>query len=248
MTTSAAVRDRRLAWQSPAVGVVLGLALLAASTSTWGVQVVVVVTQLLVVEGAHRAVQAKAPLSGMVVAGVAAAVADVAVQRADAPRTLEPLITVVGLSVLAAFVQQLARRDGRADLLVSLAATVVSSALAVAAAAWTVLALNGDSDAVKLAGAALVLCCVARLLPSHAWTPWVVLVVGALTVVIVAGFVQVDRARAVPIGVAVGIAVAVTDAVVRRGTIALRARWWTTGAAAVAVAGPLVYLAGRALH
>lgn len=248
MTTTAAMRDRRLAWQSPAVGVALGLALLASSTSTWGVQVAVGVTQLLVVVGAHRAVQAKAPLSGMLVAAVAAAVADVAVARADAPRTLEPLITVVALSVLAAFGQQLGRRDGRGELLISLAATVVSSGLAVATAAWTVLVLNASSDAVRLAAAVLVVCCAVRLVPSDTWASWCVLVAGPLTVGLVAGFGHVDRLRGLPIGLAVGVAVAVTDAVVRRGTGPLRARWWTTGAAAVGVAGPLVYLAGQALR
>jgi hypothetical protein len=237
--------ERRLAWQSPAVGVVLGLALLPSASHPAGVLALVLVAQALLVSGLHRGLHVTVPLSGMLAAGVVAVVADVVVWRAGRPHTLAPLVAVVAVGFLLAVVQQLARRDERDGLVPSMSATVSVSALAAFTASWLVLALGPDHETLPVAGVALALASLARLLPSDGAAPWVALVAGpvAAAVAAQAGLGELGTGRALLLGLAVGVATAVADALVRRARASLRLRWWTTGALAFAAAAPLGYVA-----
>jgi len=72
------------------------------------------------------------PRGTFVVAAVAALCADVAVLLAGTdPPSLRPLAPVLGLLVPVALVQQLARRDGRAEVVSSMTGTLAIAALAV---------------------------------------------------------------------------------------------------------------------
>lgn len=69
-------------------------------------------------------------------------------------RSLVPLLAVLAFGVIAAFVHEMARRDGRPHLVESLSGTVVSVVAVVSAAAWVLLATGSASGGVLLAGAA----------------------------------------------------------------------------------------------
>ena len=248
LATAQARLDRRVAWQSPGVGVLLGLGLtLAARLSTadalWPVIGVVLVAQALLISGLHRGLQVSAPVSGMAVAGVVAVAADVVVARADEPHTLEPVVAVVACAFLLAVVQQLARRDERHGVLASLAATVGVGALAAFVASWAALGAGEGSDVLTVAGLTLVATSLARLVPSEAVAPWVILAVGLGGGAALGPAFDLDRPRALLVGLALGVATALADAVVRRASVPLRSRWWTTGALAFAGAAPLAYVA-----
>jgi hypothetical protein len=66
---------------------------------------------------------------GAIVGAVAAISADLAVALRDDRHPLAPVTAVLGLSMLAALVHQLIRRDGRARLTASLSATVALAAV-----------------------------------------------------------------------------------------------------------------------
>ena len=244
--TPQAQLERRLAWQSPVVGVVLGAALAAAAGHSALVLGLVVLGQALLVSGLHRGLHVTAPVSGMLVAGVLAVVADVAVWQASRPHTLEPIVTVIGVGFLLGVVQQLVRRDDRAGLVPSLAATVSVSALASFTASWLVIALGAEHGALRTAGIALALASLARLVRSDALAPWAALVAGPVAAVLarsLLGSPTLELGRTALLGLAVGLATGLADALVRRGRTSLRARWWTTGALAFAAAAPLGYVA-----
>jgi hypothetical protein len=234
--------DRRLAWQSPAVGAALGLGLLAAPLASWTVVALVVIGQALTISGIHRGLHVTAPVSGMTVSGVVAVVADVAVLRST-DYTLAPVVTVVGLGFLLAIVQQLARRDDRDGLLASMAATVTVSAIAAFASAWEVVWLGEGRVVLQVAATALVLSSLARLVPSAAWAPVVVLVAAVGAGALVGVGLGCQAGHSALLGLAVGVGVGLVDGVVRRARVSLRLRWWATGALSFAAAAPLAYLA-----
>jgi hypothetical protein len=237
--------ERRLAWQSPAVGVLLGLVLAPAASHPVAVLVLVLVAQALLISGLHRGLHVTAPVSGMVVAGLVVVVADVAVWHASQPHTLTPIATVIAVAFLLSVVQQLTRRDDRSALLASMAATVSVGALAAFGASWLVLALGAEHVVLPVAGAALVLTSLVRLVPSDTVAPWLVLLAGPVAAVLARPLgpaPTLELGRAALLGLAVGLAAALGDALVRRARTSLRVRWWTTGALGFAAAAPLVYV------
>lgn len=143
--------------QPLAAAAALGLAValvLGAATAPVVLLVAVVMTQGLLVAGWHRSLDWLGATGGAVVAGAAALGADLVVLAADGDRPLSGVPAVLALSVLAALVHQLLRRDGRGRLVHSLAATVALAALAVLASSYLA-AEAADGGAALVAVAAL---------------------------------------------------------------------------------------------
>jgi hypothetical protein len=243
--------DQWVGWTSPLVGVLLGLGL---ATSRWAPPIVaallvVVAAQLLVASGWHLGVRAEQPTVGALAGLGLGLVADVLVLAQDAV-TLEVPIAVLGVGFLVVVLQQLARRDDRKGVLVSMATTVSLAALTTLGAAWLVVAqVQRGEVPLWVAGLALAAASAGRWVASDAWAPWAAVVAGVvagwLSVVLLAGDGSTGVATGVAIGVGCGVAVGVCDAFVRGATTVFRLRWLMPGAVPALVAAPLVYLALR---
>lgn len=241
-----------MAWTSPLTSVLLGLGLAVTrwAPDTGLVLAVVVVAQVLVAIGWHRGVQAQAALTGAIAGLGLGLVVDAVVVSMQAT-TLEPSISVLGAGFLLVVVQQLARRDSHEGAVVSMAATASLAALTTLGAAWLVVVeVWLDEPVVWVAGAALVVASLLRVVPSDAWASWLALAAGTAAGWLAAASVNfgpgIDANRVgVLVGLACGVAVCVSDAFTRGSTHEFSSRWWMTGSVPVLMAAPLVYLAVR---
>lgn len=180
-------------------------------------------------------------------AGVAVAVASLT--AGDLP--LRWLAPALGISVLAAFVHQLLRRDGRPRLVESVTGAVAGQVVVVLAAAWL-------AAAAAPAGTSLVLVAAAALGAAGAATalPWPVRVRGVLALAAGTAFAALasvavgplDAVRGAVVGLAVGGVVAVFDGLFHRQP---RSRTqpglYAVAATPVAVTGTLVHVLARVL-
>ena len=122
--------------------------------------------QLLLVADWLRSVQVGASRGGQVVLVGAAAAADAGVLLADDAHPTAPVAPVLAVALLAAFVVQLVRRDGRERLTASLTATGTGAALVVLGSLWLALDRVRHGDPVLVVAAVAVAATVlADLLP-----------------------------------------------------------------------------------
>jgi hypothetical protein len=148
---------------------------------TVAVAIGVGLAQLLLVWTWFPALQVRGVLGGRVVTVAAAVAADIAVVAADDARPSAPLAAVLALALLAAFVVQLLRRDGREGLTASLTATGTAATMAVLGSLWLALDTVRRGDAVLLVAVlALAAVVLADLLPLPGWLRWTVGAVVAL--------------------------------------------------------------------
>ena len=137
---------------------------------TVAVAVGVGLVQLLLVWTWFPALQVRGVLGGRVVTVAAAAAADIAVLAADDARPSAPLAAVLALTLLAAFVVQLLRRDGRERLTASLTATGTAATMVVLGSLWLALDTVRRGDTVLLVAVlALAAVVLADLLPLPGW-------------------------------------------------------------------------------
>ena len=191
-----------------------------------------------------------------VVTSVIISIGAVAVEAAAGLTRTEPFLRWVpvaaAVSVLAAFLHQILRRDGRTRLTYGAATTISGLALATTGAPLAVLpAYRFGDDYVLAAGAALTLAALVELLGHWSgWTRWMLLPVtvagaaGAVGVALLVGRVPL-------LGAAIlGVLVAAVSHALRRvltplpGAAALQARM-AMGAASVLVVGVVVYVITR---
>lgn len=236
----------------------VGAGVLLAAAAWWGgeaaVWLVAVLLQVPLVLGWHRGLGVTAPAGGVVVGVVVALLADFGVWLVD-DVSLAPLAVVVGVTFLLGAVQQLARRDDRAGLTASFAATTTLGFLVACLAAWPVATRLEHGDAlVALAAVAVAAASLARLAPS---LPWAVVLAPALGLLkgfgvgaLIGGVSALDGAV---VGVVVALPVLLADVVERRDPHLVRApsgTRWALPAAAVwpfALAAPLAFAAARVL-
>ena len=242
-------------WPGVVLAVAAGLVLvLAGQSGAAAVLAVVVVMQLPLVAGWHRGFGAADPVGGMVVGAVVAVAADVAVWLDDEPPSMAPVAAVVGASFLLGAVQQLARRDGRGGLTVSLAATTSLGALVAAMAAWSVLVRLPDGDAfVTVAALSVAAASLARLVSALPVAAVMVPALGFISGLVLGGLVA---GVTVPVGAAIGVTVSlpvlIADVLARRDPWqvvpeagpALRT-WPASAVWPFALAAPLAYLVVR---
>lgn len=191
-----------------------------------------------------------------VVASVIISIGAVAVETAAGLTRTEPFLRWVpvaaAVSMLAAFLHQILRRDGRTRLTYGAATTISGLALAATGAPLAVLpAYRSGDDYVLAAGAALALAALVELLGRWPrWHRWLLLPVtvagaaGAMVVALAVGDVPLLAAAIL------GVLVAAVSHALRRvltplpGAAALQARM-AMGAASVLVVGVVVYLITR---
>jgi hypothetical protein len=234
-----------------AVALALAAALVLGSATAPAVLLVaVVLAQGLVVAGWHRSLDVPDVRGGAVVGAAAALGCDLLVLVEAGDRPLSALPGLLAVAVLAALVQQLARRDGRDRLTASLAATVSLTSFAGLGA--TYLAASDGEDGLGLVSAAAVAAAlvVAGDAARHrlGWPP-------LLGTLVVAGAAALAALAVVALdGVAGGpaAAVAATAAVVAWAATVLVARTaapdlGVTAGLPIVLAGPVAYVLGRLL-
>lgn len=239
----------------------LGAALVIGAATDPGVLLAAVfLAQAVVIVGWHRCLDVPGATGGTVVAGAAAVGADVLVlvDAGGEDRPLSAVPTVLALTVLAALVHQLARRDGRERLTASLTATVALAALV--SLGSTFLAVSEAEDGLGLvsastAAAALVVAGVwvrHRRGGSHRHDIAVVVVAGAVAALAVIALDGLPVVPALAVAGSAGVIAWVAGVLVARAPVAGAQCGGlpVAGPAAglpVLVAGPVAYVLGRLL-
>lgn len=123
----------------------------AAALSPGAVAVAVLALGVLFAFGWPRLTDLPSPRGSawVAIAGLVVALGSVLLSR-----SLVPLLAVLAFGVIAAFVHEMARRDGRPHLVESVSGTVVSVVAVVSATAWVIVATGAGSGGVLIAGAA----------------------------------------------------------------------------------------------
>jgi molybdopterin converting factor small subunit len=220
---------------------------LAAQSGDAAVLLVAVLLQLPLLAGWHRGLGVSDPVGGMVVGAIVAVATDVAVWLDQVPASIAPVAAVVAASFLLGAVQQLARRDDRQFLLVSLAATTSLGALAAAMAAWPVLVRLADGDSVvTVAALAVAVSSLARLVGALPVAAVMVPGLGLITGLVLGGLLV---GVTVPVGAAIGVAVSlpvlIADVLDRRDPRLVLGAWPAAAVWPFALAAPLAYLVVR---
>lgn len=164
---------------------------------------------------------------------------------------LRELPIVVALAVLLAFVNELARQDGRARLVDSVSGTVTGVLVAASAAGWLAAERSVNGTALVVSGAAaLAVAAATSAAPLGAWLGGVVTTGAGIATGAAVGTLMADFPRAVGpvLGLAMGLLVAALHALFDR-LPALRRRLaaFTVVVLPVALSGVVVYVVGRVL-
>ena len=240
----------------PALGFVIGVALMlgAAAGSFSGGSIYiwlgVLSAQAILIATWHRLLGAPAAETGMIVGALLIAAADIAIavsDIADRPVSFGPIAAVLAVGYLLAIVQQLARRDDRHDLTLSLSATVSLAAIGALGAGWAVLPQLAQGDEVTVVAAtAVTAATVGRNAPR---------LVGAIAVPLIASVVTgmlMGRAFSDEVGVELGAyigfaaAIPVVLAAVAWLRFPGRSKGWQASAVwPILLAVPLIYLVLR---
>lgn len=189
-----------------------------------------------------------------VVIALGGAAAVLAVWLSTEQAMLNPVPAVFAGVVLAAFVMQLVRRDGRERLVESVAGTVAGALVPVCSVGWLAAERTVAGDAVVVAGAvALAVGSAVSALPFDGWLRVGIVVGGSTAAGAVVGLAlsTIGLLSGTLLGLAVGILVAAATELFRRldheGEQWERAALLSVATLPVAVTGILVYLAGRVL-
>lgn len=188
--------------------------------------------------------------SGVVIAlGGAGAV--VAVQATRGGPWLRELPIVVALAILLAFVNELARQDGRARLVDSVAGTVTGVLVATTAAGWLAAERSiGGTTLVVTGAVALAVAAATSAAPLGLWLGALVTTGAGVAAGTAVGLLASDFPRAVGpvLGLAMGLLVAALHALFDR-LPALRRRTasFTVAVLPVTLSGVVVYVVGRLL-
>ncbi len=190
-------------------------------------------------------------LGSAVVIALGGAGAVVAVTATRGQPFLRELPIVVALAVLLAFVNELARQDGRARLVDSVAGTVTGVLVAASSAGWVAAERSPDGTALVVSGAvALAVAAFASAWPLGGWLGGLVTAGAAVLAGGAVGVVMGDAGLLLGtmLGLATGILVAALHALFDRlPALRRRAAAFTVVVLPVALSGILVYVVGRVL-
>jgi hypothetical protein len=223
-----------------------GALALAAYAGQTLLTVAVLVVQALLVWGWHDALDVPGRIGGMILAGAAAATADVLLLVRDDNRPLTPVAGVVAVAMLGAMVHQLARGPGRDRLTASLTGTATLVALATLGALFVpVQQTLGGPALVTLAAVSAVVAAAAALVPLPTALVAGVATAGGLVLgVLVAVMTHLSVGAALPIGAAAAATALAAITFVRR---AKRPDLTTIGALPLLSVAPVAYVLGRLL-
>ena len=221
----------------------LALAAYAGQTLVVGA---VLVVQGLLVWGWHDALDAPGRIGGMILAGTAAATADVLLLVRDDTRPLTPVAGVVAVAMLGAMVHQLARGPRRERLTESMTATMTLVALATLGALFVAAQQTlGGPALVALAALSAVVAAAASLAPlPTALVAGVATVGGLFLGLLVAAMTHLSVGSALPIAAAAAATAVAAITFVRR---AKRPDLTTAGALPLLSVAPVAYVLGRLL-
>lgn len=133
--------------------------------------------------------------------------------------TLVPLIAVLAFAVIAAFVHEMGRGQGRTLLTESLAGTVTGAVAASSASGWLAIGVGAQQDAVVLAsGASLAAAGLASALPLVPRVTGAIAIVGAAVAGLVVGLVSptLGALTGAIVGVGVGLVTAALEVIFDR--------------------------------
>lgn len=155
-------------WRPPLLQLLLALTVTAGLLLDPGlVWVGVGLAQLLLIVSWHHALGATDARVGAVLAALLIAATDIFVATGDDSTFYGPIVVVAGVGFLLAVLQQLARRDGRSELTLSLSATVALAVIGSFGAGWSVnLRLDDGVDLAAVAGLAVAGAALGRLAPG----------------------------------------------------------------------------------
>lgn len=161
------------------------------------------------------------------------------------------LALVLAGAVLAGFVHELARRDGRPRLVESVSGVVAGSVVVVSAAGWLALGTGGAQVALLLTGA-VTLAAASAVMAIPLPSPYSSVLTITLTALVGVGVGYLLVTVGMTTGVLVGLAAGVLTATVHHlfGQFPASGRLWPAISAAmlaVAVSGLPVYVVGRVL-
>ena len=191
------------------------------------------------------------PVGGAVVIALAGAGAVGTVVATRGQPYLRELPVVVALAVILAFVNELARQDGRVRLVESVTGTVTGVMVVTSAAAWVAAERTPAGTSLVISGAiALAIAAAVSAVPLGGWTAATVTTFAAVLGGGAAGAVMpsITALAGAVLGLATGVLVAALHALFDR-LPALSRRWASIAALVlpVSVSGILVYVVGRVL-
>lgn len=192
-----------------------------------------------------------ARLGTTVVVALGGAGAVIAVAATHGAPFLRELPVVVALAILLAFVNELARQDGRLRLVESVTGTVTGVLVATAAAGWVAAGRSPGGSSLVVSGAvALAVGAAVSAVPLGGWTGATVTAVAAVIGGGAVGAVMpgMDVLAGAVLGLATGILVAALHLLFDRSRASeRRLAALTTIVLPVSVSGILVYVVGRVL-
>ncbi|NLE70675.1 MAG: hypothetical protein GX609_01080 [Actinomycetales bacterium] len=190
-------------------------------------------------------------LGSAVVIALGGAGAVVAVTATRGQPFLRELPIVIALAILLAFVNELARQDGRARLVDSVSGTVAGVLVAAASAGWVAAERSPSGTALVVSGAvALAFASAVSVVPLHSWHAPAVTIGAAVLAGGGAGAAMQEFGLVVggTLGLAMGVLVAALHALFDRlPALRRRAAALTVVVLPVALSGLLVYVVGRVL-
>lgn len=206
---------------------------------------------LVFAAGWPRLLGLPSPLGAGVVVALGAAGAIMAVTLTRGAPFLRDLPLVLALAVLLAFVNELARQDGRRRLVESVTGTVTGLLVVTAAAGWVASGRTPGGTSLVVAGAvALAVGAAVSAVPLGGWTGAGITTLASVLAGGSVGWVMpnLGLVPGLVLGLATGVLLAALH-VLFDGVRALESRW-ASGAAIVlpvAVSGIIVYVVGRVL-
>lgn len=229
-------------------------AAVVAATAFVGEPPLIMLAGLLVVAvavGWPALVHGRVRLGPSVVIGLGGLGAVVAVAVTESEPFLRELPLVLALAILASFVNELIRRDGRERLVESVSGVVAGAIVAVSAAGWIAAGRTTGGVSLVVTGAvALAVGAAVSVLPVAGWA-------GAFATLSAAAGAGAGVGLLVPtiepqVGALIGLAVGILLAALLElfdGLDSLRGRWASLAAIVlpVMVTGTLVYVVGRVL-
>ena len=212
---------------------------------------VVVLLALALAYGWPRLLDLPVPLGAFVVVSLGGAGGAGVVAATGGEPYLREVPVVVALAVLLAFVNEMARQDGRPRLVDSVAGTVTGVLVAAAGAGWIAAVRTSGGPGLVVAGA--VALAVGAAVSAVPLGGWVAVVVTTGTAMIGGGAAaavmpRIDPVTGALIGLAVGLLVSVLHVLFDRAPT-LENRWAAVAAVVlpVLVSGIVVYAVGRVL-
>jgi hypothetical protein len=227
-----------------------GLLALGAAAGRLPFAAAVIFVQAVLAVGWYRLAPVPSRRGSLGLTLAAAAAADAALLAQGRAITVGPLATVLAFTLIATMIHEVLRRDGRAYVIASIAATTTGCTLVVLAAALLAERAAPGGRAVLITGMAAV--AAAAVVSSIPMPPTVSVVAGTLAGLGAGGavgrtFDELGLGRGLVLGIVAGLFAATAGYVVAAARSSRRAVLSAAVMLPIAFAAPAVYVLGRIL-